>query len=85
MPVASEKKYAECLILDNAEKPYLLSELAKLVPGKPTYETVLDWVIRGRRHPDRDDRIKLEKINTPSGYASSIEAYWRWIRKFNEA
>lgn len=86
MPVAAAKKRAECPILDNGETPYKLSELAKLLPGRPSYDAVLEWVTIGRDHPDRKgEKIVMEKINTHAGYASSVEAYWRWQRKFNEA
>lgn len=69
------------LILRNKEQTFRLSELATMLPDEPCYDTVRKWCCVGVDGPT--SLVKLEKINSPVGYKSSVEAYMRFIAALN--
>ena len=69
------------LILENQEDTYRLSELAKMLPDKPCYLTVKNWCCLGFEALGRT--VYMEKISSPAGYRSSVEAYYRFLSALN--
>jgi hypothetical protein len=65
------------------EEPIPLADLGKTVGRKLPYVTVLRWVREGRVNQYTKKRYFLETVCMPSGYASSKEAYWRFIKQLN--
>ncbi len=70
-------------IIENGEEALLLSELAPLLPGSPSYFTVRKWCLFGTRNR-HGETVKMEAVILPSGMASSVEAYRRFIYSLNE-
>lgn len=62
-----------------------LSELRRHLPGKPHYQTLLEWCKLGRKNQVTGQRVRLERVQLPSGHASSLEAYLRFIERLNAA
>jgi len=60
-----------------------LQQLGKQLPGRPRYNTLLEWCKLGRRNRNTSKRVKLEVIRMPGGMASSLEAYLRFIERLN--
>lgn len=60
-----------------------LSDLGKHLPGRPRYKTLLQWCQEGRINWNTRRKVKMELINLPSGKASSLEAYLRFIDALN--
>lgn len=69
------------MIDPQAEKLISLRELGREI--ERGYNNVLELVKEGR-HSIGGKVIKLEAIKTPSGYKTSREAYYRFVRKLNE-
>lgn len=61
-----------------------LSQLGRKLPGRPKYTTLLDWCKRGRMNWATRKRVRMEFICLPSGQASSLEAYLRFVDRLNE-
>jgi hypothetical protein len=73
-------------ILERQERTYSLSEMARMIPGEPTYWTVWTWCIQGRlkdRGNARSPRVRMEHVMLSNGRRSSMEAYWRFIEELN--
>lgn len=60
-----------------------LSELRRHLPTKPHYQTLLEWCKLGRKNQVTGQRVRLEHVQLPSGQASSLEAYLRFIQRLN--
>lgn len=71
------------LILVNKEDHYRLSELAEMLPDKPCYETVRKWCKVGVEMDGRPV-MKMEYIISPVGWRSSVEAYYRFLKRLND-
>lgn len=75
------------MIIEDRERHFFLRDLAKRLPKSPNPKTVYLWCKKGllydRRNP-RSIRIKMEYIVRGKDLCSSVEAYWRWIEKFNQ-
>lgn len=73
------------MLIDPENEPtFLLSEGRKLLPGAPGYHRLYRGAILGHRLPD-GSRVKLETINMPDGLHTSVQAWYRWIKKINSA
>ena len=70
-------------ILKNGEKTILLSDFGRQLPDKRKYEAILRWTTHGRTGV-RGKRIKLERVQTPGGWATSLEAYQRFLERLNK-
>lgn len=66
-----------------SEQVMPLRDLGRKLPGKPHYNTLLDWCTEGRVNWHTRRRVKMELINLPGGKASSLEAYLRFIDALN--
>lgn len=60
-----------------------LAQLRRHLPGKPHYQTLMEWCTVGRLNRLTGRREKLERIMLPSGTASSLQAYLRFIERLN--
>jgi hypothetical protein len=68
------------------EQPILLRELARILPSRPNYDTVLKWCRRGLvydRGEKKKRRIKMEAVRLTNGLGSSMQAYSRFINRLN--
>lgn len=65
------------------EQAMPIKDLAKLLPGKPSYFTIREWVLEGRRNIYTRARVKMDSVQLPTGMASSMEAYQRFIAALN--
>jgi hypothetical protein len=61
-----------------------LAQLGRKLPGRPAYTTLMDWCKRGRVNWNTRKRVKMEFLALPSGFASSLEAYLRFVDRLNE-
>jgi hypothetical protein len=68
-----------------SEQVMPLSVLRRHLPGKPHYQTLLEWCKLGRKNQNTGLRVRLERVQLPSGQASSLEAYLRFIERLNAA
>lgn len=78
---------AQSLVLKNREDMVVLTRLCKILPGGPyTYETVRYWCKAGRRRilDDPGSVVLMDCVKLPSGLASSVEAYYRFIDDLNK-
>ena len=50
---------------------------------RPHYHTVLSWWKVGRWNASRTRRVRLEAVKTTTGWATSLEAYWRFMEALN--
>ena len=62
------------------EEVALLSEIARkrLLPNQPTYKTLWSWTSDGRRNKS-GVTVFLRTVKLPSGLATSVEAFHRFI------
>ena len=60
-----------------------LRQLRRQLPGKPAYQTLLEWCTKGRKNRLTGRRETMEKLRLPPGYHSSLEAYLRFIDRLN--
>ena len=65
------------------ERPVLLGNLGKRLGQRMPYQTVYSWVSKGLLNTHTKKRHYLATIRLPSGLATSIEAYMRFLRKLN--
>lgn len=65
------------------EKPVLLSEFGKLLDPPITYWTVRDYWETGRES-ESGKVVRLETMLTPTGRATTLEAYHRFIDQLND-
>jgi hypothetical protein len=64
------------------EQPILLRDLARVLPERPNYDTVLKWCRRGllrNRRGVAKRRVKIECVRLTTGLGSSIQAYRRFL------
>jgi hypothetical protein len=61
----------------------LLSDLCKLLPGKPKRETPYGWVERGLVNRFTGERVYLQTIDVTTGRATTPAAYRDFIRRLN--
>jgi hypothetical protein len=69
------------MIDPKTEQLISLRELGKEI--ERSYNNVLELVLHGRDSIGGIN-VKLEAIKTPSGYKTSMDAYYRFVRKLNE-
>ena len=65
------------------ERVFLLSDLGKHLPYKPGYQTIWNWIYKGRLDVHGGERCFMDSIFLPNGLASSIEAYQRFVEGLN--
>lgn len=70
-------------ILINGEQHYLLSELAGMLPDSPHYKTVHNWCKIGVDIAGQPI-VKMEYIISSRGWRSSVEAYYRFLKRLND-
>jgi hypothetical protein len=85
MPKAKKLKVFPGLILTNREPTLRLSELCRELPREPEYKTLWSWCVRGRSHPYNRKRVHMEALQSTFGIVSSIEAYYRFLERLNDA
>lgn len=86
MALAKRNGSPSPLILQNKERHFSLSILAKLLPDKPHYRTLVRWCTRGSKS-DGGGIVRMESIRG-SGLSkrylrSSVEAFHRFIERIN--
>jgi hypothetical protein len=69
------------MIDPKTEKLISLRQLGKEI--ERGYNNILELVKVGRQSVG-GKTVKLEAIKTPSGWMTSMEAYYRFVRKLNE-
>lgn len=78
------RKYAVEDRVDPREESVIpLAELTGIVQSDVGYNTVLNWIKRGRINHFTKERIHLEAVRMPYGWGTSVEAYWRFVEKLN--
>lgn len=65
------------------ENLIFFSQARRVLPGEPAYDSVLGWHRTGRLSVS-GTRVHLEAIKTPRGYATTREAYRRFVEALNE-
>ncbi len=65
------------------EEALPLKDLGKQLPGRPRYTTILSWCQDGRVNNNTGQRVRMEMVQLPAGYASSVAAYLRFIDRLN--
>lgn len=71
-----------------AEDVFLLSEGQRKQAVGKSYTRLREYIVNGVPIADENGRrimIKLESIKLPTGLATSVEAYGRFIRRLNGA
>lgn len=61
----------------------LLKDLALLIPGKPSYWTLLRWSEKGAKN-SKGKQVFLATVKLPAGKGSSLELYDAFLEKLNE-
>jgi hypothetical protein len=69
-------------VIDLTETMFLLSDGARQPGIGKSYSSLYRYARHGVRRGDQVTR--LESIRTPTGLATSLEAYQRFIEKLNE-
>tara|TARA_R100000306_G_C4333060_1_gene121281 strand:+ start:53 stop:277 length:225 start_codon:yes stop_codon:yes gene_type:complete len=64
------------------EEPEFLKEFARGLPQKPSYNTIYEWCTKGRTNRS-GVVVYLEYIALPGGFATSQEAYYRFLEALN--
>lgn len=81
--MAAAKRRELPLILRNNERHFTLSDLARILPEKPSYELLWSWCTRGIDNID-GERIFLEFVwglQSRRCRRSSVEAYNRFVKR----
>lgn len=68
----------------NKENTLPLDALRRMLPRKPHFYTILQWVKFGRINRETDERVQMEAVQGTAGLESSVEAYERFIDRLNE-
>jgi hypothetical protein len=63
----------------NKEVPVLLREFGKLLPERVPYYTLRRWWRLGCTNRETGETFKLETVRLPTGRATSMEAYNRFV------
>ena len=75
------------LLIRNRETLIPLTEMCKKLDGGPyCYYTLIKWCSKGKLRDVRDEksgRVKLERVKAGRGWASSMEAYLRFLTALN--
>lgn len=65
------------------ETPFPLSQLSKLLPGRPSSETIRRWIVKGCLSRT-GKQIKMEYHKLPSGRAATVVQYEDFINRLQD-